>query len=122
MQSNLLEATAAPLTQVLHQVALDVAEAQAALDRHAETRIAQVDEIESPLNAIAFYFPDVELDLQLAFSMTRFEGKQTLAVAPANPTANGFFRLGSFSSHLRARIAPRAAIVPVVSQEENSDA
>ncbi len=128
---NSLNATTAPLTTVLRQVALDIASAQKALDEFAQAQAqaqaqvqAQVPAVSGGLDPdlvdadlvapiappIAFFFPEVELDLSLAFSVTRFEGRNTLAVAPANPVSNGFFQSASFSSRLRAKIAPRALV------------
>jgi hypothetical protein len=116
---NSLDATTAPLTTVLRQVALDIAAAQQALDKFAQAQVAAaptgldpdlVDPIAPP---IAFFFPELELDLSLAFSVTRLEGRNTLAVAPANPVSNGFFQSASFSSRLRAKIAPRALMQPL---------
>ena len=118
---NSLDATTAPLTTVLRQVALDIAGAQKALDEFAQAQVqvpaipvgldpdlVDTDLVDSIAPPIAFFFPEVELDLSLAFSVTRFEGRNTLAVAPANPVSNGFFQSASFSSRLRAKIAPRA--------------
>jgi len=103
--------TAAPLTDMLRQVALDIAQAQAALDAFAELQAASASEAGAVLPSLAFYFPEVELDLRLGFTLTRFAEQQTLSVTPANPTASGFFTSTSFSSRLRARIAPRAALL-----------
>ncbi|MBC8159625.1 MAG: hypothetical protein H7Z42_00275 [Roseiflexaceae bacterium] len=114
---SVFRATTAPLTDMLRQIALDIAQAQAALDAFAEAQAAGAPEAGAVLPALAFYFPEIEVDLRLGFTLTRFEGRQTLSVTPANPTASGFFKSTSFSSRLRARIAPRAALL----HEEPSD-
>jgi hypothetical protein len=107
---------AAPLTAMLRQVALDVAEAQRALDAFAEAQSAANPEADLP--AVAFCFPEVELDLQIGFSVTRAAGQQALAVIPSNPSSRGFFQTASFSSRLRARIAPRALLAAPPALEE----
>lgn len=99
--------TAAPLTDVLRQLALDIAQAQAALDLEAEAQMSNADERESPLPPLAFFFPELEVDLCIAFSLARFQQAKRLVVAPADPQTSGFFQTISFSSRLRARIAPR---------------
>lgn len=108
---SIFRPTVAPLTDMLRQVALDIAGAQAALDAFAEAQAASAAEAGAVLPSMAFYFPEVELDLRLGFTLTRFAGRQQLSVTPANPTASGFFSSISFSSRLRARIAPRAALL-----------
>lgn len=109
---QLFRATVAPLTEMLQQIALDIAQAQTALDAYANAQVAGMPEAGAALPALAFYFPEIEVDLQLGFTLTQFQGKATLSVTPANPTVNGFFRSASFSSRIRARIAPRLALVP----------
>lgn len=121
MADHPLRATAAPLGAMLRQMALDVAEAQAALDRHAEERAAEASENGSPLPALAFYFPEVEVEARIAMTFSRFRGAGTLAVTPANPATRGFFQSSSFSSRVRATIAPRSLLVPVSPQPEDSD-
>jgi hypothetical protein len=112
-----LQVIAAPLTAVLKRLAIDIVEAQKTLDALAEAQAKEAIEQGASLPPLAFYFPDIELDLQMAFSVTSFQGATTLSVAPANPAAGGFFQTASFSSRLRARIAPRAMLVPP--QQEN---
>lgn len=107
-----LQVLAAPLTAVLKRLAIDIVEAQKTLDALAEAQAKEAIEQGASLPPLAFYFPDVELDLQMAFSVTNFQGATTLSVTPSNPVASGFFQTASFSSRLRARIAPRAVLVP----------
>jgi len=115
-----LEVVAAPLTAVLRRVAIDIVEAQATLDALAEAQAKEASERGATLPPLAFYFPEIELDLQMAFSVTRVQGATTLTVAPANPASSGFFQTASFSSRLRARIAPRAVLVPSQQQAGES--
>lgn len=113
-----LEIVAAPLTAVLRRLAIDIVEAQKTLDAMAEAQAQEAIEQGASLPPLAFYFPDIEIDLQMAFSVTSFQGAATLSVAPANPVAAGFFQTASFSSRLRVRIAPRAVLVPPQPEEE----
>jgi hypothetical protein len=108
-------ATAAPLTAMLRRLALDVAEAQAALDR----RVEEQAESNPALPPLSFYFPEVQVDLAIALSFGRIQGRTALSATPANPASAGFFRAASFNSRLRARIAPLAWLVPASENEES---
>jgi hypothetical protein len=121
MADHPLQATAASLGAVLRQLALDIVEAQVALDRHAEERAADVSENGSPLPALAFFFPEVLVDLTVAMTVSRIRGASTLAVTPANPVSSGFFQASSFSSRVRATIAPRSLLVPISGEPEDSN-
>lgn len=116
-ETTAIQANVATLTDMLRQVALDVVAAQAALDAEAERRASDAFEDGSTLPVLSFYFPEIELDLQLAFSVTQFQGSIRLGVTPANPTSNAFYQSASFSSRLRAKIAPRAALVPLSTEQ-----
>lgn len=100
------------LGAMLTRLALDIVEAQAAMDTRAEAQAVEVSENGGPLPPIAFYFPEVEINLALAFTVTQNAKGASLAVLPVNPTLGGFFQSTSFSSRLRAVIAPRALLAP----------
>jgi DNA-binding XRE family transcriptional regulator len=117
-----LHLTAAPLTQVLYQLALDIAQAQAALDLEAENQAQSAVNRDSYLPTIAFCFSDIELELSLAFTIAKSASQTMLAVTPANVSSNSFFRATSFGSTLRAKIAPRSLLIPKETVEEDSNA
>ena len=106
------------LAALLGRLALDLVEAQAALDAQAEAEAARRAETESSLPTLAFYFPRVEVDLRLAITLTRRVNGIGLTVMPANPTVAGFFQTASFSSSLRAVIAPRAVMLSPIAEGE----
>lgn len=107
------------LAALLGRLALDLAEAQAALDAQAEAEAARRAETASPLPTLAFYFPRVEVELRLAITLTRRGNSIGLTVMPANPLVAGFFQTASFSSSLRAVIAPRVVLLqPIVEDED----
>jgi hypothetical protein len=108
----------AALTDMLRQIALDIADAQRALDQHAEAALQQAQQNDEALPVVAFHFPQIEVDLQLAFTFTRSANRNILSVTPANPTSGGFFQRTSFSSRIRASIAPRAVLVAEPPTEE----
>jgi hypothetical protein len=106
------------LAALIGRLALDLAEAQAALDAQAEAEAARRAETESLLPTLAFYFPRVEVELRIAITLTRRGNGIGLAVMPANPTVAGFFQTASFSSSLRAVIAPRAVLLSPTEEGE----
>lgn len=104
-----LSVTVASLPAVLQHLALAVAKAQTALDEYANQQAEQASKDEKVLPPVAFYFAELEVDLCLAFHLTKTgkDGAAELIVAPANPISTGFFESTSFNSHICARIAPR---------------
>ncbi len=107
------------LAALFGRLAPDLGEAQAALDAQAEAETARRAETESPLPTLAFYFPRVEVELRIAITLTRRGNGIGLAVMPANPLVAGFFQTASFSSSLRAVIAPRAVLLAPTKQGED---
>jgi hypothetical protein len=112
--------TVPSLAALLGRLALDLAEAQAALDAQAEAEAARRAETESPLPTLAFYFPRVEVELRIAITLTRRGNGIGLAVMPANPKLAGFFQTASFSSSLRAVIAPRSVLLSPTEKGEDA--
>jgi len=107
------------LAALLGRLALDLAEAQTALDAQAEAEAARRAQTASPLPTLAFYFPRVEVELRIAITLMRRGNSIGLAVMPANPLVAGFFQTASFSSSLRAVIAPGAMLLsPTVEGED----
>ena len=108
------------LTMLMQQTALGIAEAQTALDAYSQAQLSERDP-DSSLPVLAFGFADVEVDLQFAISTVRVAGVQRLGVLPLSPLGQGFFRTATFSSRLRARIAPLNQLFPQ-HPKENDDA
>ena len=110
------------LAALLGRLALDLTEAQVALDAQAEAEATRRAETESPLPTLAFYFPRVEVELRIAITLTRRLNDIGLVVMPANPMVAGFFQTASFSSSLRVVIAPRAVLLSPTEEGEDPHA
>lgn len=117
-QSQQPAAMATSLTTILRQIALGIAEAQSALDAQADVQAAQraTSEALGAMPVIAFHFPEVEIDVQLAVSVGQ-RGSTGLVVSPVNPISSSFFRTSSFQSRLRAKISPYLLIAKTAGVE-----
>jgi hypothetical protein len=110
-------AASVPLGDLLGRLGRDVVAAQAALDEDARARAERSAEKTPVIAPLAFFYPEVSVDLAVAFGVGAGRGVRALVAAPANPANIGLFGAASFGGRVRVRIAALHPMAPAACPE-----
>lgn len=118
---NPLSGAAVPLSDLLGRLGRDVAAAQSALDEDARARAVRCPDERPVVAPIAFFYPEISVDLAVAFDLAPGRGSRALVVAPASPAEAALFGAGGFGGRVCVRIAALHPIAPPAHREEDDD-